>query len=66
MSYLVSDDLEVVAVIMRVETVAEVVVHLVVVPLASLVAEGVVAKPLQHKNLDTAWRGRAYYDIILQ
>lgn len=45
-TYSVAGDLEVVAVVVRVETVPDVVVHLVVVPRPPLVAERVVPKPL--------------------
>lgn len=50
----VSDDLEMVAVVVRVKTVSDVVVHLVVVPLPPLVAERVVPEPLpnnQRRNI---------------
>ena len=62
--HLVSDDLEVVAVIVGVESVAVVVVDHVVVPLAPLVAIGVVPEPLccsnkqctgAKLNKDTEW-----------
>ena len=47
----VSDDLDVVAVVVGVEPVAEVVVHSVVVPLPTVVSPGVVPEPL-HVSTD--------------
>lgn len=47
----VPDDLDIVAVIMGVEPVAEVVVHLVVVPLPTVVSPGIVPEPL-HVSTD--------------
>lgn len=57
LTHRVSDDFEVVAVVMGVETVADVVVDHVVVPLSSLVAVRVVPEPLTSR-MQQAKKGR--------